>query len=133
MSKFDINTSFKRLRNRYRLVVMNDDTYEEVATFRLNRLSVYIAVSTIFILLIGATVALLWFTPLKQLTPGYKQGYGVDAKYKKLKIESDSVFKVALQQSNYINNIKMLLQEKQPTTILDSTILKIIPEIEPSK
>jgi hypothetical protein len=25
----------KRLRNRYRLVVMNDDTYEEVTTFKL--------------------------------------------------------------------------------------------------
>ena len=41
----------KRLRNRYRLVVMNDDTYEEVVTFKLSRLSVYVMLSSIFVLL----------------------------------------------------------------------------------
>ena len=38
---FDADTTLQRLRNRYRLVVMNDDTYEEVVTVRLSRLSVH--------------------------------------------------------------------------------------------
>jgi hypothetical protein len=42
MSTPETNSTLKRLRNSYRLVVMNDDTYEEVVTFRLTRLSVYI-------------------------------------------------------------------------------------------
>jgi hypothetical protein len=42
MAGLDANSTLKRLRNRYRLVVMNDDTYEEVVTFKLSRLSVYI-------------------------------------------------------------------------------------------
>ena len=42
MAKLDAGSTLKRLRNRYRLVVMNDDTYEEVVTFKLSRLSVYI-------------------------------------------------------------------------------------------
>ena len=29
MAKLDTDATLKRLRNRYRLVVMNDDTYEE--------------------------------------------------------------------------------------------------------
>ena len=37
---FDADSTLQRLRNRYRLVVMNDDTYEEVVTFKLSRLSV---------------------------------------------------------------------------------------------
>ena len=45
MAKFDANSTLKRLQNRYRLVVMNDDTYEEVVTFKLSRLSVYIFLS----------------------------------------------------------------------------------------
>ena len=40
MAKLDANSTLKRLRNRYRLVVMNEDTYEEVVKFKLSRLSV---------------------------------------------------------------------------------------------
>ena len=53
MVKLDAGSTLKRLRNRYRLVVMNDDTYEEVVTFKLSRLSVYIMLSTIFVVLVG--------------------------------------------------------------------------------
>lgn len=65
MPENNTNTTFRRLRNRYRLVVMNDDSYEEVVTFKLSRLSVYIGLSTLFVLLTGLTVALIVFTPLK--------------------------------------------------------------------
>ena len=51
MGKIDANSTLKRLRNRYRLVVMNEDTYEEVVKFRLSRLSVYIVLSSIFVIL----------------------------------------------------------------------------------
>jgi len=43
MPKLDINNTFKRTSNTYRLVVMNDDTFDEVLAFRLSRKSVYIA------------------------------------------------------------------------------------------
>lgn len=55
---FETNT-FKRLRNQYRLVLINDDTYEELVTFKLSRLSVYVVFSTAFVLLISLTVALI--------------------------------------------------------------------------
>ncbi|HEY4965137.1 MAG TPA: hypothetical protein VII28_02010 [Puia sp.] len=69
MAKFDANSTLKRLQNRYRLVVMNDDTYEEVVTFKLSRLSVYVFLSTVFVLLTGLTVALIVFTPLNFISP----------------------------------------------------------------
>ena len=77
MAKLDANSTLKRLRNRYRLVVMNEDTYEEVVKFRLSRLSVYIVLSSAFVLLTVFTVALIVFTPIKYYLPGV--GYG-DAK-----------------------------------------------------
>lgn len=64
MAKLDANSTLKRLRNRYRLVVMNEDTYEEVVKFKLSRLSVYIGLSTLFVVLVGLTIALIVFTPL---------------------------------------------------------------------
>ena len=71
MDKIDINNTFKRRSNTYRLVVMNDDTYDEVVAFRLSRKSVYIGFSISFILLVGLTIALISFTPLKYYIPGY--------------------------------------------------------------
>ena len=59
MASNEFNSTLSRLRNSYRLVVMNEDTYEEVVTFRLSRLSVYIGFSTLFVLLVGLTIALI--------------------------------------------------------------------------
>jgi len=59
MAKLELPAGLKRLRSRYRLVVMNDDTYEEVVTFRLSRLSVYTAFSMVFVILVGLTTALI--------------------------------------------------------------------------
>ena len=58
----DTNTTLKRLRNKYRLIIMNEDTYEEVVKFKLSRWSVYTALSVIFVLLVALTTALILFT-----------------------------------------------------------------------
>ena len=90
MAKFDANSTLKRLQNRYRLVVMNDDTYEEVVTFKLSRLSVYTLLCTIFVLLTGLTVALIVFTPLKLYIPGYGDVNNT-RDLRELKIRTDSL------------------------------------------
>ncbi|MBL7745528.1 MAG: hypothetical protein JNN00_18805 [Chitinophagaceae bacterium] len=92
MAKLDAGSTLKRLRNRYRLVVMNDDTYEEVVTFKLSRLSVYIALSTIFVVLVGLTVALIIFTPLKYYIPGYDD-LRIGREYQQLKYDADKMAK----------------------------------------
>lgn len=89
MVKLDAGNTLKRLRNRYRLVVMNDDTYEEVVTFKLSRLSVYIMLSSIFVLLVGLTVALIVFTPLKYYIPGTNTDYKSVTELRQLKYKVD--------------------------------------------
>lgn len=106
MSKLDAGSTLKRLRNRYRLVVMNDDTYEEVVTFKLSRLSVYIMLSTIFVLLVGLTVALIVFTPLKYYIPGTNSDYKSVVEQRQLKIRVDAAEKTVAQQNQYIEALK---------------------------
>src|SRR5215468_4455302 len=108
MVKFDTSSTFKRLRNRYRLVVMNDDTYEEVVTFKLSRFSVYVLMSSIFVLLVGLTVALIVFTPLKYYIPGYDD-LKIGREYKQMKYRVDSLEKQVIYQTQYINGIKKVL------------------------
>ena len=109
MVKFDTNSTFKRLRNRYRLVVMNDDTYEEVVTFKLSRFSVYVLLSTIFVVLIGLTVALIVFTPLKYYIPGYDD-LKIGRDYRELKYRTNSLEQQVNYQARYIDGLKKVLK-----------------------
>jgi hypothetical protein len=102
---------------------MNDDTYEEVVTFRLSRMSVYIAFSTIFVLLTGLTVALIVFTPLKYYIPGYGSAQ-IGREYRQLKYLTDSLEKQVNYQAQYINDIKKVLSG-DATMVLDTTQLQL--------
>ncbi len=128
MGKLDANSTLKRLRNRYRLVVMNEDTYEEVVKFRLSRLSVYIVLSSVFVLLTVLTVALIVFTPIKYYLPGV--GYG-DARqvkeFRQLKIRTDSMESALRYKQQYFDDIKRVLEGKVP--VLDTNKLDL-PKIE---
>lgn len=123
MARLNENSTLKRLRNRYQLVVMNEDTYEEVVKFRLSRLSVYIALSSIFVLLTILTVALIVFTPIKYYLPGV--GYG-DARqireFKQLKIRTDSLENAMKYKQQYFDDLQKVLEgkvvSKQDTTKL---------------
>ncbi len=113
MARLDGNTTLKRLRNKYLLVVMNEDTYEEVVKFKLSRLSVYIVLSSVFVLLTILTVALIVFTPIKYYLPGV--GYG-DARqvkeFRQLKIRTDSMENAMKFKQQYLDNLKKVLEGK---------------------
>ena len=116
------NTTLQRLRNRYRLVLINEDTFEEVVAFKLNRVSVYIALCTSFVVLVGLTVALIMFTPLKLYIPGY--GEAQKAKeYEMLKVRADSIEQSLIKKQQYINTIEKVL--KGTVMPLDTTKLKL--------
>lgn len=125
MAKFDANSTFKRLQNRYRLVVMNDDTYEEVVTFKLSRMSVYVALSTIFVLLTGLTVALIVFTPLRLYIPGYGD-VNTTKELRELKIKTDSLEQAVQYKDQYLNSLRNVLQG-DVTMKLDTATLSIPP------
>jgi hypothetical protein len=128
MAKFDANSTLKRLQNRYRLVVMNDDTYEEVVTFKLSRMSVYITLCTMFVLLTGLTVALIVFTPLRLYIPGYGD-VNATKELRELKVKTDSLEQAVRFKEQYLNNIKNVLQGTTPVK-LDTTRVEVPRENE---
>lgn len=126
MVKLDAGSTLKRLRNRYRLVVMNDDTYEEVVTFKLSRLSVYIMLSTIFVVLVGLTVALIVFTPLKYYIPGTGTSYQSVYELKQLKYKVDELERQNTDNYQYIESLKKALSGEARTP-LDTNRLQVPP------
>lgn len=62
---------FNRLKDNYRLVIMNNDTFEEVGSYKLSLLNVYMLLSTAALLFAFLILAVIIFTPAKRLIPGY--------------------------------------------------------------
>ena len=122
-----MGTQPRSVRNRYRLVVMNDDTYEEVVTFKLTRLSVYIGMSTIFVLMVGFTIALIAFTPIRYYIPGYGKKQSRQ-ELQSLKIRTDSLERAILQKDRYLKSVRAVLAG-DITSARDTTLLDL-PEPE---
>jgi hypothetical protein len=123
MARLSDNTSFKRLRNHYRLIIMNDDTFEEVIKFRLSRVSVYIFASTVFLLLVGLTVALLVLTPLKFYIPGYGKKES-KTELQLLKMRTDSLQQALEYKQQYLDGLKQVLGNDKNAQ-RDTTTLKV--------
>ncbi|WP_340201012.1 M23 family metallopeptidase [Ascidiimonas sp. W6] len=86
----------KKLLHKYRLVILNEDTFEERISFKLSRLNVFV-VSTLFtVVLIAATTLLIAFTPLREYIPGYS---------------STRLKKQALDNSEKVDSLQTELQE----------------------
>lgn len=67
----DDRTLMEKLRDKYRLVIMNDDTFEEVTSMKITPLSLYIGVSSLIVGTAILVTALIVWTPLKRYIPGY--------------------------------------------------------------
>ncbi|MFM7710297.1 MAG: hypothetical protein ACKO5C_05220 [Ferruginibacter sp.] len=97
-------------RGRYKVVITNEDAYQEIARFRLERWSVYIGLSTLFLLLVGLTTALILFTPLKYYLPGSGYGNVKQLKeYRQLKQRADSLERQLTYQEAYWQSVRKIL------------------------
>lgn len=60
-----------KLTDKYRLVILNEDTFEERFSLKLSRLNVFVLGSLFVIFLIIGTSIFIAFTPIKYYIPGY--------------------------------------------------------------
>lgn len=98
-----------KLRNRYRLVVLDDETFEERASFRLTRFNVYVLVSVVFVVVVSGIFSLIVFTPLKEYIPGYGD-VNLRKDFIGLELKTDSLNTVVRQQEMWIHNVRNVLQ-----------------------
>ncbi|WP_372765930.1 M23 family metallopeptidase [Lutibacter sp.] len=101
----------QKLINKYRLVVLNEDTFEEKLSFNLTRLNVFIFGTLFSVLLIVSTIFLIAFTSLREYIPGYSS-----TKLKRdatqLVYKVDSLNQVLEVNNLYIQKVKDLLTGK---------------------
>ena len=98
----------KKLLHKYRLVILNEDTFEERFAIKLTRLNVFVLTSLSAIFLVFFTILLIAFTPLREYIPGYSS-----AKLKKeasvLNYKTDSLVQELELNKRYYASIRKVL------------------------
>lgn len=103
----------KKLKNKYRLVILNDSTFEETLSYRLSPLNVFTLIAALSIFLILSVIFLIAFTPLREYIPGY-----TDVNLRKNLTEqillTDSLEHRLVVNQQYLNNVQIILQGGDP-------------------
>lgn len=111
--KFKDLKYIRRLKGKFRLVIMNDETFEEKASFNLRPLKVFVATGIIIILLITITTFIIAFTGLREYIPGY-----ADLKTQRhvynMVLKTDSLQKEIDNRNAYIENIRNVINGTLP-------------------
>jgi len=101
----------KKLFTKNRLVILNEDTFEETFSLKLTLMNVFVVASLGAIFLIAVTTFIIAFTPLREFIPGYSS-----TKLKKdateLALKSDSITNLLKQNQAYISSIQKVLTGK---------------------
>jgi murein DD-endopeptidase MepM/ murein hydrolase activator NlpD len=118
---------FKKIRKQIRthleksflFVIRDEDTFEEIGSYKLSLLNVYILLSTILCISGLLMLLLIIFTPIKNIIPGYGDiSYSSD--YKNLIKKVQNIENELIARENYINGLRRMLSG-QPEGIKDVT------------
>lgn len=113
----------RRLRYKFRLVIINDDTYEEHFSFKLSLLNIIVAVGFLAITVATLAGAVIAFTPLREYIPGYSNTITKrNAAYAYQK--ADSLNNELRIRDNYLENIRLILSGEIGADSLSDTELK---------
>ena len=99
----------RKLLHKYRLVILNENTFEEKISFKLNRMNVFVTGTLFIIVLIGLTTLIIAFTPLREYIPGYSSTR-LKRQATELTYKTDSLVTVLDYTNRYLNNVRMVLR-----------------------
>ena len=97
-----------KLFTKNRLVILNEDTFEELFSFKLNLMNVFVAATSGAILLISFTTVIIAFTPLREFIPGYSSSK-LKRDATELALKSDSLSLALKKNEAYIKAVQKVL------------------------
>ena len=115
-------TWLQNLLNRYRMIVINETTFNEELSFRFSRLNILSIIIMLLVFIFTGTFFLVSYTPIKEFIPGY-----TSTKVRKEAIRNtfllDSLVTKFQKQDQFIKSIKSALSGKNES---DEGLLKEI-------
>ena len=117
-----------KLFTKNRLVILNEETFEELFSFKLNLMNVFVAATIGAILLITFTTFIIAFTPLREFIPGYSSSK-LKRDATELALKSDSLTLALKKNEVYIKSIqKVLTGELEYAKFNKDSILATVEE-----
>lgn len=115
-------TLLQKLRYKYRLIILNEDTFEQKTSLRLSRMNLYVLASVFFLLVVMVVTAVIAFTPLKYYMPGVGS---VDVRTQLVEVEmlTDSLEKELDQRNLWLHNFQKSLGGNLDSTFFASDSL----------
>lgn len=121
----------KKLLHKYRLIILNEETFEERFSFKLNRLNVFVFSTLFALFLIIATTLIIAFTPLREYIPGYSST-ALKKRATELAYKTDSLQKVLEVNQHYLASIKKVLTGDVKSVNFNKDSLIEVAKIDPS-
>jgi murein DD-endopeptidase MepM/ murein hydrolase activator NlpD len=109
----------KKLTDKYRMVILNENTFEERFALKLSRLNVFVFGGMFSVILIVGTILLIAFTPIKEYIPGYASSK-LKREAARLTFESDSLKSRVAVLENYANSLRPILTGEVRGEAIDS-------------
>lgn len=103
----------RKLRSKYRVLLINEATFEERFSLRLSRINVILLFLALFTLHGLFVTALIVFTPLKRYIPGYSDQQ-VKVNAYRATATADSLDRALAVRDAYITNLRQVLSGKLP-------------------
>jgi murein DD-endopeptidase MepM/ murein hydrolase activator NlpD len=114
---------FTNLNYKYKLVIMNESTFDEKLSFRISRMLVFISFGVITLVSIAFTIFMIWITPLKEYIPGYASVDRVKLVYIN-KLKTDSLEHEIAQRDLWLENFQKRILLGEDFDEDDSIVLK---------
>lgn len=112
----------ERLKHTYRLVIMNNETFEEKGSYRITLLNVYIFLSTLFVVMFVLVFLVVAFTPIRRYMPGYVAESN-EAKLREMAREVEILEEQLQAYELYADNVrKILVGDLQTEDDVDQTV-----------
>jgi murein DD-endopeptidase MepM/ murein hydrolase activator NlpD len=102
-----------RLRNRYRVVVVDDQTFEEKAAFVLSPLNLFVFIGTFTLFFIFLMTYIIAFTSLREYIPGYAD-VSMKKKMVRLALRADSLEADLRARDRYMLTLKHIIEGRDP-------------------
>lgn len=97
-------TQNKNLKNKFRFVILNDETFEEKFALSLTRRNVWVFIATVSFTLVFITAAAIIYTPLKYFIPGFGD-YNYRGQILQLQFKTDSLAQTIEAREMWLQNI----------------------------
>jgi hypothetical protein len=129
----------KHLFTKNRLVVLNEDSFEEIFSLRLTLMNVFVVATLGAIVIITITTFIIAFTPLREYIPGYSSSK-LRREATELALKSDSLSTALKKNEAYLQSVVKVLngdleyQKVNKDSIMASEIIEVDPKtLEPSE